>query len=102
MDIKTEKIKDELHLTFSKISFEGPSAQEFRDHAISYIENGERNFVLHFPETTLIDSSGIGKLLFLRRKLFELEGSIRLEDVTDDLYNLLDELTITKVIEIKQ
>lgn len=54
------------------------------------IDGGERRFVLDFSETGYIDSSGLGALVSIARKVREEGGDIRLSGLNEDLRSLFE------------
>ncbi len=63
---------------------------ELKDLMQRNIESGERRFVLDFGDTGYIDSSGLGALVSIARKVREEGGDIRLSGLNDDLRSLFE------------
>jgi anti-sigma B factor antagonist len=63
---------------------------ELKDLMQRNIEAGERRFVLDFGDTGYIDSSGLGALVSIARKVREEGGDIRLSGLNDDLRSLFE------------
>jgi len=53
-------------------------------------ENGERKFVIDFSNTGYIDSSGLGVLVSLSKKIREQGGELRLASLNEDLRTLFE------------
>lgn len=66
--------------------------QELKDRMIAELERGERKFLIDFDHTDYIDSSGIGALISLSRRIHTLGGELRLANLNADL-QMLFELT---------
>jgi anti-anti-sigma factor len=75
-------------------------AKELKQTAMELIEAGFINLSLDLRRTDYVDSSGVGKILFLQKKLTKLEGSFRITRISGQLYSFLDSLAITKVMDI--
>ena len=54
------------------------------------LENGERKFVVDFEKTGYIDSSGLGVLVSLSKKVREQGGELRLANLNEDLKTLFE------------
>jgi anti-sigma B factor antagonist len=66
--------------------------QELKQKVLDDLEKGERKFLIDFSQTGYIDSSGLGVLVSLSKKIREQGGELRLADLNDDL-KMLFELT---------
>ncbi len=69
--------------------------QELKQKVLEHLEAGDRKFVIDFANTGYIDSSGLGVLVSLSKKIREQGGELRLSSLnpgpTDiDLYLLAD------------
>ena len=75
-------------------------AMLLKNTASEVIESGIYNIKLDLRRPKFIDSSGIGKLLFLNKKLENKHGTFEINEINTNLYNFLDSLAITKVMTI--
>ena len=64
--------------------------QELKQTVLDEIENGESKFVVNFSETGYIDSSGLGVLVSLSKKIREQGGELRLSSLNEDLRTLFE------------
>ncbi len=64
--------------------------QELKQKVLDELENGERRFVVNFSETGYIDSSGLGVLVSLSKKIREHDGELRLASLNEDLRTLFE------------
>ena len=64
--------------------------QELKQKVLDELERGERKFLIDFSQTGYIDSSGLGVLVSLSKKIREQGGELRLANLNDDLSLLLD------------
>ena len=62
---------------------------ELRQLALDALENGARRFTVDLSDTTYIDSSGLGTLVAVSKKIHEQRGKIRLVHLSDDVNTLL-------------
>lgn len=64
--------------------------QELKQRVLEELERGERKFVVDFSNTGYIDSSGLGVLVSLSKKIRELGGELRLSSLNEDLRTLFE------------
>ncbi len=65
---------------------------ELKDKVLEALEASESKFVLDFSSTGYIDSSGLGVLVSVSKKIRETGGDLRLAGLNEDL-RMLFELT---------
>lgn len=63
---------------------------ELKQKVLDALEAGERKFLVDFSETGYIDSSGLGVLVSLSKKVREVDGQLRLAGLNDDLRTLFE------------
>lgn len=66
--------------------------QELKQAVLEALEGGESKFVVDFADTGYIDSSGLGVLVSVSKKIREAGGDLRLSGLNEDL-RMLFELT---------
>ncbi len=64
--------------------------QELKQRALDELESGARKFLIDFEGTAYIDSSGLGVLVSLSKKIREQGGELRLANLNDDLRTLFE------------
>ena len=64
--------------------------QELKQKVLEELEGGERKFVVDFANTGYIDSSGLGVLVSLSKKIREQGGELRLASLNEDLRTLFE------------
>ena len=64
--------------------------QELKQQVIDALEGGARKFVVDFTRTGYIDSSGLGVLVSLSKKIREHGGDLRLSGLNEDLQTLFE------------
>ena len=64
--------------------------QELKQAILHEVEQGARLVVVDFSKSPYIDSSGLGALVSLGKRLRELGGDLRLAGLNDDLRTLFD------------
>jgi anti-sigma B factor antagonist len=64
--------------------------QDLKQKVLDALEKGGRKFVIDFTRTGYIDSSGLGVLVSLSKKIRELSGELRLAGLNEDLQTLFE------------
>ena len=63
---------------------------ELKQKVMDAVEAGERKVLIDFTETGYIDSSGLGALVSLSKKLRDTGGELRLAGLNEDLRTLFE------------
>jgi anti-sigma B factor antagonist len=64
--------------------------QDLKQKVLDALESGTRRFVIDFTKTGYIDSSGLGVLVSLSKKVREQGGELRLAGLNEDLQTLFE------------
>ncbi len=64
--------------------------QELKQRVLDALETGERKFLIDFTKTGYIDSSGLGVLVSLSKKIRDEGGELRLAGLNEDLKTLFE------------
>jgi anti-sigma B factor antagonist len=64
--------------------------QELKQRVLEELDKGDRRFVVDFSNTGYIDSSGLGVLVSLSKKIREQGGELRLASLNEDLRTLFE------------
>jgi anti-sigma B factor antagonist len=64
--------------------------QELKQRVLEELEGGGRKFLIDFANTGYIDSSGLGVLVSLSKKIREQGGELRLANLNEDLRTLFE------------
>lgn len=86
------------------IAVDGPlivgNRQELKQQVLDRIEAGTRKVVVDFTGTGYIDSSGLGVLVSLAKRLRELGGDLRLAGLNEDLLTLFELTKLDSLFQI--
>jgi anti-sigma B factor antagonist len=63
---------------------------ELKDLIQAALEKGERRLLIDFSRTGYIDSSGLGALVSISKRVREASGELRLSGLNDDLRSLFE------------
>jgi anti-sigma B factor antagonist len=74
--------------------------QELKQRVLEELENGERKFLIDFDRTGYIDSSGLGVLVSLSKKIREQGGELRLANLNEDLRTLFELTKLDTLFQI--
>lgn len=74
--------------------------QELKRMILAEVEAGTRRFVVDFAMTGYIDSSGLGILVSLSKKVREVDGRFRLASLNDDLRTLFELTRLNTLFDI--
>lgn len=89
MGFQVEKVNDVLVVDVEGQLIVG-NRQELKQKVLEELEKGERKFVVDFEKTGYIDSSGLGVLVSLSKKIREQGGELRLASLNEDLRTLFE------------
>ena len=74
--------------------------QELKQLVLDALEGGARRFVIDFTSTGYIDSSGLGVLVSLSKKIREQGGDLRLAGLNEDLQTLFELTKLDTLFQI--
>jgi len=74
--------------------------QELKQKVLDALEDGSRKFVIDFSKTGYIDSSGLGVLVSLSKKIREQGGELRLAGLNADLQTLFELTKLDTLFQI--
>lgn len=63
---------------------------ELKEMVLDELEGGVRNFIVDFALTGYIDSSGLGVLVGLSKRVREADGTLQLTSLSHDLLRLFE------------
>ena len=76
--------------------------QELKQKMLDELEKGARKFLIDFAKTGYIDSSGLGVLVSLSKKIREQGGELRLANLNDDLKTLFELTKLDTLFQIAE
>jgi anti-sigma B factor antagonist len=101
MGFRAEKVNDVLVVDVEGQLIVG-NRQELKQKVLEELEKGERKFVVDFARTGYIDSSGLGVLVSLSKKIREQGGELRLANLNDDLRTLFELTKLDTLFQIAE
>ncbi len=89
MSFQVSKVNDDTVIEVDGQLIVG-NRNELKKEVLEKIELGEQTFVIDFANTAYIDSSGLGVLVSLSKKIREHGGELRLSSLSEDLRTLFE------------
>ena len=74
--------------------------QDLKQQVLAELGRGARSFVIDFARTGYIDSSGLGVLVSLSKRIREAGGELRLTSLNEDLRTLFELTKLHTLFEI--
>ncbi len=74
--------------------------QELKQKMLEELDGGARKLLVDFTQTGYIDSSGLGVLVSLSKKIREQGGALRLAGLNDDLRTLFELTKLDTLFQI--
>ena len=74
--------------------------QELKEKVLERLDAGDRRFLIDFTSSSYIDSSGLGVLVSLSKKIREAGGSLRLAGLNEDLRTLFELTKLDTLFQI--
>lgn len=96
------KISDQDGITLVEVDGELTvgNRERFKQVVLERVESGERKFLMDFGESSYIDSTGLGALVSLSRKIREAGGRMRLTGLNEDLRTLFELTRLDTVFDL--
>lgn len=102
MSIEISKDDNGTLITIKESSLVGTTVDQLKVEAMKIIESGEKKIVLNLGKISYIDSAGIGKILFINKKLLSNGGILIINEITPTLLDFFETLAIDKIIPIQK
>ena len=80
-------------------SLSSANANAFKQACLDEVRNGARNFILDFSETGILDSTGLGAIYSLYRRVVPLKGEVEFASVSPPVQVVLEETGIYRVFQ---
>ena len=75
--------------------------QDLKQKVLAELDGGVGSFVIEFSRTGYIDSSGLGVLVSLSKRIREAGGELRLASLNEDLRTLFELTKLHTLFEIR-
>ncbi|MDM8549861.1 STAS domain-containing protein [Desulfobacterales bacterium HSG2] len=101
MEITVSKKKESVHFAFSD-GIDELGAEILNKRFRELEKRSLRKLVLDFKKVDYIGSSGIGQLILFYQLMAASGGRIRIENASKDIYDILMDLDIDKLMSISR
>ena len=100
--INVEYIENAAIVTFNDEKIlEEKDLQALQDSIMSVIEQTERiNLILDFRNVQFLSSAVLGLLIRISKKVYELDGQLKLCGITPKIYKIFKITRLTKIFDI--
>ncbi|HAN09294.1 MAG TPA: anti-sigma factor antagonist [Clostridiales bacterium] len=78
------------------------NSNELREHLISLVEKSKNNIHMNFRNLEYIDSTGLGALVSVQKKVKEYNGCITLKNLNPNVYKLFKMTSLDKIFVIEE
>ena len=99
MELKHEKI-EQLTVVHMKGSLTVATAQDFFSQIVSFLEGGETNLLLQMSAVNFVDSTGLGTIVRLAKRVREANGQLRLSDPQPKILEMFELTRLDKILPI--
>ena len=76
--------------------------QKLKKRILDEIDKGKRKFVIDFSKSLYVDSSGLGVLISISKKIDEQDGELRLASLNKGLRTLFELTKLDTLFEIAE
>lgn len=90
---------DEIKINIPS-NFAVEETAELREKLMELINKGSKSFILNFSKCTFIDSTGLGVLVSIFKKVTETNGSFKIENVGENVMKVFKLTRLDKVFHI--
>ena len=102
LDIKYSKTSDDNYFEIKPIGeVDIYTSPEFKNKVIEIIESKEVNILINAEELEYIDSTGLGVLMSILKKIKENGLNIKIINLKPNIYKLFDITGLNKVFNIQ-
>ena len=101
MNIKRQNIDEFLVLTIVDKDANMTKSDYFKEKVMEDIEKGTKNIIISFECVEYIDSSFLGALVAILKKLLSENGKLILIELNNDIRNLFELTRLDKIFDLK-
>lgn len=102
MSLEVIREEGETIIRINDSSLVDQTVEQLKIDTLKLIEKGDKKIALDLSNTNYIDSSGIGKILFINKKMISSGGVLRISRITPTLLDFFITLAIDKIIPINR
>jgi anti-sigma B factor antagonist len=99
MELKRDKI-DDINVLYMEGSLTVASAQDVFSQIVSLLEEGETKFLLHLSSVDFIDSTGLGTVVRISKRVREAKGKLNLAEPQPKILEMFALTRLDKILPI--
>ena len=99
MKLKREKI-NHINVLYMEGSLTVATAQDVFSQIVSLLEEGETEFLLHLSSVDFIDSTGLGTVVRLSKRVREAKGKLNLAEPQLKIREMFELTRLDKILPI--
>jgi anti-sigma B factor antagonist len=99
MELKREKI-EQSNVVHMKGSLTAATAQDFFSKIVSFLEEGETNLIMQMSSVDFVDSTGLGTIVRLAKRVREAKGQLRLSAPQPKILEMFELTRLDKILPI--
>lgn len=99
MELRREKIND-VNVLYLQGSLTVATTQDFFSGIVSLVEEGETKFLLQLSSVDFIDSTGLGTIVRVSKRVREAKGKLSLADAQPKILALFELTRLDKILLI--
>lgn len=102
MNLLKQNISDILIITLEEKDANLSKSEQFKELIFTDIDAGAIHLIISFEKVEYIDSSFLGALVAILKKIMILNGKLVISNLNDDILNLFELTRLDKVFNLKQ
>ncbi|OHD64300.1 MAG: hypothetical protein A2096_11835 [Spirochaetes bacterium GWF1_41_5] len=102
MSIIHEKTPDGHLIKVEELSLSREIADEFKRIAAELVDKAQGDIIIDLSQTQYIDSSGVGKILFILNKTKSAGKNFYIRAIHDQLYSFFASISLDKLMDIRR
>jgi len=101
MNVTKQNIDDLLILIIVDKDANLTKSENFKEIVFKEIESGSTKIIISFEHVEYLDSSFLGALVAILKKLVALQGKLTLIELNNDIRNLFELTRLDKIFDLK-
>lgn len=99
MVVTKERQGSKVYIRVNKDIIDMESAEEFKSALMESYANGDKDVVIDFSKSKMINSYGIGKILMFYKKFREIGGQIQVTKLSGFVKEAFETLMLDRIIK---
>lgn len=100
MKLTKQNINDVLVIVIENKEANLSKSEQFKEMVLEDIAKGARKLIISFKNVEYLDSSFLGALVAILKKLLPLKGKLIITDLNEDILNLFELTRLDKIFTL--